>query len=70
VSCKVEADLSEAWALAKREFVEASQALSGPHIGYLSKMEFIALRLTAKRARMTSDNAKLALEAHRKEHGC
>jgi hypothetical protein len=70
MSCKIQASLNEAWSLAAEKFSAATKALTGDHIGKISKVDFMALRARAEDARLASENARLLLELHRQEHGC
>lgn len=69
MSFKIQAVLTEAWSLATEQFSAATKALTGSVIAKMSSMGFMVLRATAEEARLKSDNARLMLELHRKEHG-
>ena len=70
MSCQTQFALTEAWSSATDEFSAAIKAMTGDGIGSMSKADYMVLRATAETARLRSENARLMLELHRKEHGC
>jgi hypothetical protein len=62
--------LNQAWSDATAEFSTAVAALTRPHIGTMSQADYSALIARAEAARVTSENARVAMQMHRKEHGC
>jgi hypothetical protein len=70
MSCKTQSTLTQAWLDANDRFSDAIRAMTGDHIGRISKAEYMALRGQAEEARLASENARLLIEIHRQEHGC
>jgi hypothetical protein len=70
MSCELRAKLNQVWSNATTEFSSAVAALTGPQIGTMSKADYSALVARAEAARLSSENARVALQMHRKEHGC
>jgi hypothetical protein len=70
VFCKIQASLTEAWSIATEQFSAATKALTGDHIGKMSRGDYMVLRGRAEQARLASENARVLLELHRQEHGC
>ena len=70
MSCKIQADLTEAWFAATEQFSAAIKAMTGTHIGKISNADFMVLRGAAETARLASENARVLLDLHRKDHGC
>jgi len=70
MSCKVRAALTQGSLDADNHFSEAMRAMTGDHIGKLSRAEYMVLRAQVEEARRASENACLAVERHRHEHGC
>jgi hypothetical protein len=68
--CKTRATLSAAWSAATRDFSDATNVLTGDQIGTMSTPAYQALRAKAEQARLISENARIALNLHRQEHGC
>ena len=62
--------LGQDWKAATEKFSEAVGALTGKHIGTLSREQYAALRAKPEATRLASENARLVLEMHRMEHGC
>jgi hypothetical protein len=70
VPCKIHSSLTEAWSVATEQFSAATKALTGDHIGTMSREDYMAFRRKAEEARLASENARMFLELHREEHGC
>jgi hypothetical protein len=70
MSCKIQSSRKEAWSVAAEQLSEATRALTGDHIGEMSRQDIMALRARAEDAHLASENARLLLELHREEHGC
>src|SRR5262249_2098241 len=68
-SCPTKTSLLTAWHEAAEEYSEAVAALSR-QIGVLSKAEYENLSQAAEKARKQSREARAALEAHMRAHGC
>jgi hypothetical protein len=68
--CDIQSALTESWFKATDEFSSAIKAMTGKHISKVSESDFMLLRAAAEKARLASENARLMLELHRKEHGC
>jgi len=70
MSCKIHAALNQAWADATLEFSNATAALAGAATSKMSNDEYLALRAAADSALLASENARVILDLHRKEHNC
>jgi hypothetical protein len=70
MSCKIQSALTDSWVQATDKFSAAVKAMTGSHIATMGEADFMLLRGAAERARLASENARLLLELHRKEHGC
>jgi hypothetical protein len=70
MSCKIQASLTEAWSAATEQFSASVKAMTGNHVGTMPGADYKALRASAEDARLKSENARMLLELHRKEHGC
>jgi hypothetical protein len=70
MSCEIQSALTKAWFDAIREFSGAVQAMPGDHIRTMSRGEYLGLRAKAEESRLASENARVSLDLHRKEHGC
>jgi hypothetical protein len=70
MSCNTQRSLIEAWFGATAQFSDAVKAMTGSQIAAMSPDDFAVLRGKAETARLASENARLMLELHRKEHGC
>jgi hypothetical protein len=68
--CAIHKELNVIWSEAAQEFSSAVAALSGPQIGTMSKPKYAALVAKAEAARLASENARIAIQLHSKEHGC
>ena len=55
---------------ATSEFSDVVAALTGPHVGTLSKADHAGLMAKAEAAGLTSNNARVAMQMHRNVHGC
>jgi hypothetical protein len=67
--CHQEKELLQAWSEATQIFSEARKELHTT-VGTLPQSEYTRLQLEVEQARSKMDNARLALEIHRHEHGC
>jgi hypothetical protein len=70
MSCKIQASLTEVWFAATEQFSASVKAMTGHHIETMSNADYMVLRGKAEKARLASENARMMLELHRKEHGC
>jgi hypothetical protein len=58
------------WADATLEFSTAVAASSGPDIGKMSRKDYGVLLARVEAARLTAENARIALQLHRRQHRC
>jgi hypothetical protein len=70
MSCRTQLALTQAWSDATEEFSAAIRAMTGNLIGKMPRAEYMALRARAEESRLASENARMLLDLHRKEHGC
>jgi hypothetical protein len=70
MSCKIQAEYAKAWASATEALSEAVRALTSPQIATMPKGQYQKLTAKAETARLASENARLSLALHRKEHKC
>jgi hypothetical protein len=68
--CEIQAALVDEWCDATLRFSAAIKAMTGSQIAAMSPANFAVLRGKAEPARLASENARMALELHREEHGC
>ena len=67
--CNAQQQLTEISDQAAAEFSAAVTALVRS-VGTTPKLEYDSRRAEGERTRLKADNARLALEMHRQEHGC
>jgi hypothetical protein len=70
VSCTIHSQLNDVWNETTKAFSDAVSALTGSNVGTMSGQEYRALVARVEECRLASENARMAVQLHRKEHDC